>query len=55
MILSTNRLVGALTYRTLVALNANPAFMSALANYYYSLNCLCDDKFHMHHLSLIHI
>jgi len=55
MMFSTNRLVGATVYRTRKALNADPAFMQALADYKYRPNCLYDDTFHMWHYPGTHM
>lgn len=47
--LSTNRLVGSLVYRTREALNANRVFMDNLEEYTYSGDCLYNGKFHLWH------
>lgn len=54
MTFSTNRLVGAAVYRTRKALNANAAFMKAVAGYEFASNCLYDDAFHMWHFPGTH-
>lgn len=48
--ISPNKILGALVYRTREALNNNEAFMSALTQYPYHTNCLFDGKFHLWHI-----
>lgn len=43
--ISPNKLIGSLVYRTRAALNGNQAFKKELAQYTYSPNCLVDDEF----------
>lgn len=43
--ISPNKIIGSLVYRTRKALNGNEAFRKALAEYVYSANCLVDGNF----------
>lgn len=47
--MSPTRIIGSLVYRTRGALNQNAKFKAALAEYYFSPNCLVDDRFHLWH------
>lgn len=49
MIVSPNKIIGSLVYRTRTALNKDERFKSALKDYAYSGNCLVDDKFLLWH------
>lgn len=54
MIFSTNRLIGAVVYRTRKALNENKAFMQAVADYEFAPNCLYNGVFHLWHFPGTH-
>ena len=47
--ISPNKIIGSLVYRTRVALNNNDAFKTALLNYAYHSNCLVDGDFLLWH------
>lgn len=47
--ISPNKIIGSLVYRTRQALNNNPAFIAALHEYMYSPNCLVDHCFSFWH------
>lgn len=49
MIVSPNKLVGMLVYRTREALNQNHVFMRNLKNYEYYPNCVVNGKFNLWH------
>lgn len=54
MIVSPNDIIGSLVYRTREALNKNKQFIDQLAGYYYSPNCLINDKMNLWHFPGTH-
>lgn len=47
--ISPNKMIGSLVFRTREALNKNEAFISKMKSYYYSQNCFVNDQFLLWH------
>lgn len=47
--ISPNKIIGSIVYRTRIALNKNNTFKSNLQGYYYNPNCLVKDEFSLWH------
>lgn len=54
MILSPNRIMGSLVYRTRLAMNRNKEFMTNLKRYSFHPNCLFGGEFHLWHFPGTH-